>query len=172
MKSAESIDVERLQALSRLLSYPERWPEARDLRLIAGKRGWGFDFYREKDLPALQAGYVCLFINTLPEIPCPPYGSFYLEGALMGPSTVKLIQLYREYGFETDELADHIAVELEFLALLTALAAHRQVRSDYNFLLNHLRQWTPAFFDQVEKTDLTGFYRDVARSAEDIINPA
>lgn len=172
MKSGGSIDVERLQALSRLFSYPERWPEARDLRLIVAEINPHADFYLKEDLPALQAAYVSLFVNALPEIPCPPYGSFYLEGTLMGPSTVKVLKLYREYGFETDELADHVAVELEFLALLAILASHRHVRSDYRFLLNHLRQWLPAFADLVGKADLTGFYRTVAGSAAAIIAPS
>jgi TorA maturation chaperone TorD len=164
-----SIDVQRLQALSRLFSYPEQWPEARDLDPVSPEGERRRDFYEKKDLQALQAAYVRLFVNALPEIPCPPYGSFYLEGTLMGASTVRLNKLYNEYGFETDELADHIAVELEFLALLTTLSSHSQVHEDYEFLLNHLRQWTPVFFEQVEKNDQTGFYRDVSRYAKNII---
>ena len=164
------MDVTSLQALSRLFGYPERWPEARDLEIISPQAGrrWRL-FFETGDLASLQAAYVSLFINARPETPCPPYGSFYLEGTLMGTSTVRLNKLYHEYGFQTDELADHIAVELEFLALLTTLISHKQVLDDYNFLLDHLRQWTPAFFDQVEKNDETGVYRDVSRYAKNII---
>lgn len=164
------IDVEKLQTLSRLFSYPERWPEAGDLSGIArfSKKRWD-GISGKKDLQALQGGYINLFINALPEIPCPPYGSYYLEGVLMGESTVRVKKLYHEYGFQTDELQDHIAVELEFLAFLTALPAHESVQADYDYLLDHLKQWTPAFFKQVEKSDEIGFYRDVSRYARKVI---
>jgi TorA maturation chaperone TorD len=120
-------------------------------------------------LQILQNNYVNLFINALPEIPCPPYGSFYLEGILMGQSTVQVKNLYHEYGFQTDEMADHIAVELEFLAMLSTLLAHDSIQQDYDFLLNHLRQWTPEFFKQVEVSDDIGFYKKVSRYAQQVI---
>ena len=120
--------------------------------------------------PPAGSGRVCyrnvrLFVNALPEIACPPYGSFYLEGTLMGKSTVRLNQLYNEYGFQTSELADHIAVELEFFALLTTLTSHAQVQPDYEFLRDHLRRWTAPFFDRVQKNDDTGFYAAAAMFA-------
>jgi len=118
----------------------------------------------------LKAAYVYLFVKALPEIPCPPYRSFYLEGTLMGESTVRLNKLYNEYGFQTDELADHIAVELEFLAFLTTLLSHNQIQEDYDFLLNHLRRWTSWFFEQMKKCDQTGFYKELSRYAKYIIH--
>jgi len=164
------IDAEKLQTLSRLFSYPKKYPDINDLNKIAlitekkweGKPG-------KKGLQALQNNYVNLFINALPELPCPPYGSFYLEGVLMGGSTVRLKNLYNEYGFQTDEMADHIAVELEFLAMLSTLPTHDQIQKDYDFLLDHLRQWTPEFFKQVEKSDEIGFYKDVSRYAQKVL---
>ena len=158
-------DFKRLQALSRIFSYPEQWPAQHDLDCIcpAGRQRPGL--LSQNDLTALQAAYVRLFVNALPEIACPPYGSFYLEGTLMGESTVRLNQLYNEYGFQTNELADHIAVELEFFALLTTLTSHAQVQPDYEFLRDHLRRWTAPFFDRVQKNDDTGFYAAAAMFA-------
>lgn len=164
------IDAEKLQTLSRLFSYPEKYPDISDLNkiaLITDKKWEGEP--GKNGLQVLQNNYVNLFINALPELPCPPYGSFYLEGVLMGESTVRLKNLYHEYGFQTDEMADHIAVELEFLAMLSTLPTHDRIQKDYDFLLDHLRQWTPEFFKQVGKSDKIGFYKDVSRYAQKVL---
>jgi TorA maturation chaperone TorD len=108
----------------------------------------------------LETEYVRLFINAMPEVPCPPYGSVYLEGSVMGASTLRVIEIYRKYGMATDELADHIAVECEFLAWLSGLTGENQAaRQDYSTLLGHLRQWTDPFFSRVEEHDRIGCYR-------------
>jgi len=158
----------RLQALSRLFSFPEQWP--RQDWLDAQPPGIGKWPEAGMDLPALQSVYVSLFINALPEVPCPPYGSYYLEGLLMGETTVRLERMYRGYGFELLEMADHIAVELEFLALLTRLAPQgASVQEDRRFLLAHLRRWTPDFFERVERHDRSGFYTGAVRSARRLL---
>ncbi len=164
------VDARELQTLSRLFSYPENWPEANDLKgmAIKGDNGWDGEI-GQNDLQVLQNSYVSLFINALPEVPCPPYGSVYLEGALMGGSTIRVRNLYLEYGFQTEEMADHIAVELEFLAFLTTLSNDDPPREDYDFLFDHLSAWTPEFFDRVENKDEIGFYRDVSRYAKSVL---
>ncbi len=83
----------------------------------------------------------------------------------MGQSTLQVKNIYHAYGFQTDEVPDHIAVELEFLAILSTLSTHDPVQQDYDFLLNHLRQWAPEFFKQVELSDDIGFYKEVSRYA-------
>jgi len=164
------IDAENLRILSMLYTYPEKWPDNGDLDKIALIKGKEQDSTSgENRLEMLQNSYVNLFINALPEIHCPPYGSFYLEGILMGQSTVQVKNLYHEYGFQTEEVPDHIAVELEFLAMLSTLSTHDPVKQDYDFLLNHLRQWTPGFFKQVEISDDMGFYKEVSRYARQVI---
>ncbi len=164
-----NLNAKKLQTLSGLFSYPEKWPDTTDLKKIIPEKGGGFE-KQFGELQSLQGQYVFLFVNALPEVPCPPYGSFYLEGALMGESTVRLKNLYLEYGFETNEMADHLAVELEFLSFLTTLSTHEMVQKDYDFLLEHLREWTPHFFDRVEENDGIGFYRHVSRYAGSQIN--
>lgn len=161
-----SIDVRELALLSRLFAYPDEPPAAEDLAKIGST--WG-DVRDNGAFKALQAEYVRLFINALPEVPCPPYGSFYLEGTLMGESTVGLRNLYASYGCRTDEMADHIAVELEFLALLGALGEDDSVQEDYQFVWDHLHLWAPAFWERVEENDRSGFYRAVSRYAKGIL---
>jgi len=159
----------RLMALSRLFHYPDQWPGARDLDLLAAGGTKEAGMIHSEGLASLQADYVRLFVNALPEVSCPPYGSFYLEGTLMGTSTVGLNRLYAEYGFQADELADHIAVELEFLALLATLAADGAVRQDYDFLVDHMGRWTPEFFARLKQNDAGGFYGRIARVAEALL---
>jgi len=159
-------DTETFMALSRLFSYPGHLPDDRDVARV---------FVQQKDieqvrssLTTLQNRYVSLFINYLPEVPCIPYGSWYLEGILMGPSTVQLSNLYREYGFQTQEPADHIAVELEFLGILSALIhqtpqARDKIQPDLDFVMGHVNAWTPDFLARVASWDADGFYGALAR---------
>ncbi|MDP2846134.1 MAG: molecular chaperone TorD family protein [Candidatus Methanoperedens sp.] len=150
--------------LSQLFSYPEALPD-KELMFRAGVLEANLPDIRE-----LQSQYVRLFINALPQVPCPPYGSIYLEGSCMGETTVTVRSIYRKYGFETDEMPDHIAVELEFLDYLKQAGQSEEIAdSDFVFLLTHLKSWAPAFFERVEKNDKNGFYRAVAQGAKNIL---
>jgi TorA maturation chaperone TorD len=165
-----------LLCLSRAFSYPETWPDMGALEKIV----FFADGNHEKNLVKtrlvdLQNEYVRLFINSLPEVPCAPYGSFYLEGVLMGSSAIGLKQLYQTYGFDSDEPADHIAVELEFLAFLChmmgqKLDADEALHRDYGFVMEHLRAWTPVFFKRIQKHDETGFYLKLSKYTDKMMN--
>nr|NJM02016.1 molecular chaperone TorD family protein [Desulfobacula sp.] len=163
---ARPADAEIFMALSRLFSYPGHLPDDRDLdRVFVQQKDTG---QARASLTTLQNRYVSLFINYLPEVPCVPYGSWYLEGILMGPSTVQLSNLYREYGFQTQEPADHIAVELEFLGILSTLIhqtpqARDTIRPDLDLVTSHLNAWAPDFLERVASWDTDGFYGALAR---------
>jgi TorA maturation chaperone TorD len=162
-----SVEPETLMALSRLYTYPEQLPLVRDLARVFAPTG---PVPACSSLTGLQNRYVSLFINRLPEVPCIPCGSWYLEGTLMGPSAIELAKLYQAYGFETSEIPDHIAVELEFLSILTALM-HRssdsednaRLTADLKFVSGHLAAWTPEFLERVVSWDEKGFYGALAR---------
>lgn len=159
-----------LRLISYLFSYPDQSPAPAPIpmEMEAGpllKAMHGLAPVR------LQNEYVRLFINALPEVPCAPYGSVYLEGSIMGESTVTVRGIYRKYGMETPELPDHIAVESEFLAWLHGVAGgDRAARKDYDYLLGHLKAWSGLFFDQVERHDQLGCYRRSARLARAILS--
>ena len=76
----------------------------------------------ESRLNALWEHYIPLFETG--KVEAPPYASVYLgdEGRVMGKETFAVQDFYRmagyEIGKEKPEIADHLAVELEFLALL------------------------------------------------------
>ena len=69
----------------------------------------------------LQKNYTRLFINAMPKVPAPPYGSLYLEkeGLVWGKTTVEAVKLYAEAGLNVakhfTDIPDHFAAELEFM---------------------------------------------------------
>ena len=160
-----------LQLISTLFSYPGGpvdMPTPPDLQddsettLLAERNGL--------DPIILENEYVRLFVNAMPELPCAPYGSVYLEGTLFGGSTQKVAAIYRKYGIESNEPADHIAVESEFLAWLHGRAADDvDARKDFEYLLGHLRQWSEPFFKTVEEHDRLGYFRRSAELARKIL---
>lgn len=160
-----------LQLISRLFSYPEGpfGPAAVPAGLAAEARAVIAEFDGTSPVRR-QNEYVRLFINGLPEVVCAPYGSIYLEGSVMGQTTVAVRDLYRAYGLAPSDMPDHIAVETEFLAWLHhAAAGDEQARADYDFLLNHLQEWVPPFLALVEQHDRLGCYRQSARLARAIM---
>lgn len=166
------LNPDELLSLARLFAYPESVAEAESPAPVAA----GTELPARSTLPpaatlSLENEYVRLFINALPEVPCPPYGSVYLEGSLMSSSTVRLRRIYWSYGFDSVEMPDHISVELEFLAVLAALGEQAESREDYLEILDHLRSWTPEFFRRVDQHDRTGYYRQAAARATRLLFP-
>lgn len=158
-----------LGLISCLFTYPDQPPAPASVpaEVDAGPL---LEMMRSLAPVRLQNEYVRLFINALPEVPCAPYGSVYLEGSVMGESTVRVGEIYRKYGMETTELPDHIAVESEFLAWLHGVAADDEAaRQDYDYLLWHFKEWTSLFFARVEQHDQLGCYRQSARLARTIL---
>lgn len=172
--SVPLLDPNELLTLARLFAYPDPGSEPE-----AGGQGAAVAGTEPAAAPgcptaaalSLENEYVRLFINALPEVPCPPYGSVYLEGSLMSSSTVRLRRIYWSYGFDSVEMPDHVSVELEFLAVLAALGDQPESRDDYAEVLDHLRAWTPEFFRRVDQHDRTGYYRQAAARATRLLLP-
>jgi len=102
-------------------------------------------------LESLQLEHTRLFVNAVPTVIAPPYGSVYLssDGMLYGPSAVKTKEFYQERGFGLSgefDIPDHITFELEFLALL---ADDGREEDEELFLKKHFRPWFPIFRDRV-----------------------
>jgi len=148
--------------------------EAETLRLA--------DSFAATNLQELLLDYTRLFLGPI-GILAKPYGSVWLEGekVIMGESTMAVLELYREGGFELDdnfrEVPDHIAAELEFLYLLNfqenearrsneaedwVKAANLKVR----FLQNHLGCWAGPFTTAMKTGAATDFYRQLAAVTE------
>ena len=133
----------------------------------------------------LLGDYSRLFLGPF-EIPAKPYGSVYLDGekVVMGDSTMKVKACYRDAGFDVAEdfreMPDHIAVELEFLYLLSfrqneALAlddsetVKRWQEFEQNFLQNHLGLWVEDFCRRICDHAETDFYRLLAELTDKFV---
>lgn len=161
-----------LHCLSLLFSYPdEQWAAAPTPQHSRGAAL--LQEMRETTRVALQNEYVRLFINALPTLPCPPYGSVFLEGTVMGRSTVELARRSESLGMRCTEVADHISVECEFLALLCSLADNStETVTDAAFVTDHLTSWAGNFFDLVEQHDRLGPYRRSAAFGRQVCTTA
>lgn len=130
------------------------------------------------DLQTLLIDYTRLFLGPVQPL-ARPYGSFWRSGEtpLMQDSTMTVLDLYRQGGFEMDEafreLPDHVAVELEFVYLLgfrqhqarlagdaEALARVHALRQ--RFLHDHLAGWIVPFTTALQAGAQTAFYRALA----------
>lgn len=136
-----------------------------------------FDRFCE-DVPSRGAGsvaeqllveYCRLFLGP-GALPCPPYGSVYLDGSVMGPSTLDVVRRYRDEGLGAvaswKEPPDHIAVELGFMAWLSAAtnasddgAADRLLRVQAEFLRDHLGRWGPLLAQRLGQATSWHLYR-------------
>ncbi len=149
--------------------------------LAAHARRLGEAFLAD-DTQTLLVDYTRLFLGPI-DPRAKPYGSFWLSGetTLMQPSSVDVLALYEQGGFEIDEdfreLPDHVAVELEFLYLLIFKQeqARRAGARDESaavealtqrFLAQHLGAWIGRFGAAVAAGAETAFYRELAAFTE------
>ena len=130
----------------------------------------------------LLVDYSRLFLGPVQAM-ARPYASVWLTGenVLMQDSTMELLRLYEQGGFEIaedfQELPDHVAVELEFLYLLTHQLNRAQAAGDEQalqavqvlrtaFLVGHLGRWLGPFILAVHDHAQSDFYRELAELTE------
>jgi TorA maturation chaperone TorD len=134
--------------------------------------------FASQDLQTLLVDYTRLFLGPLHAL-APPYGSTWLQMPALaeGNPPPAVLDLYSEGGFDIDaefsELPDHVAVELEFLYLLTF---NKQVAAASNkadevaaieclqrrLFDEHLGVWITPFAAAVKAGAATAFYRELA----------
>ena len=138
-----------LEALLTSLDWPAELTAFRDWR------------HRSTDpLDDLRTEYTRLFINAVPHVTVPPYASVYLDGSgiLQGPTTERTRDFYREHGYDLaseTEPADHLALELDFLAALTG---EGQVEAEEVFLRTLFRPWFTRFKERCMQEVRHPFY--------------
>jgi TorA maturation chaperone TorD len=133
--------------------------------------------FSAEGLEALLLDYTRLFLGPTNVI-AQPYESVWLTGeqTLMQESTMAVLELYKEVGFEIDEefrdLPDHVAAELEFLYLLLFRQAQARQNNDSQalsllaalhrrFLDHHLGRWVEPFAAAMDAGAQTDFYREL-----------
>lgn len=141
-----------------------------------GARRLGAAFGSE-GVEALLVDYTRLFLGPV-DAKARPYGSVWLgpDGLTMQESTMALLALYEEGGFEMAEdfreLPDHVAAELEFLYLLlfresrAAPGAAAGEPADpvvlrRRLLEEHLGKWIGPFSRAMAEGARSAFYREL-----------
>lgn len=120
--------------------------------------------------PADEYEFNRLFVGP-GRLAAPPYESVWRtdDRLLLQASTETVRSFYRDHGVQTTQVepADHLALELEFYALLQQRTlegheAHRHLWAQHRFLTEHLATWVPALCQAVERGSVSPFYRNLA----------
>ncbi len=138
-----------------------------------------------ESLQTLLVDYTRLFLGPMKAL-ASPYSASWLPTPMVGDevSPPVVLDLYAEGGFEVDaelaELPDHVAIELEFLYLLsfnqrqadlqgnfTDYAAMTKLRA--RFMDEHLSIWISPFAKAVKEHAETGFYRVLADLTQGVV---
>lgn len=129
----------------------------------------------------LEADYTELFART---VPCPPYETAYETGEFVKSRTLADIAgfytAYRLIPAGTRERQDHIATELEFVALLARRRvfaeagemneqASTALETERSFLEQHLGRWAGAFSKEITDQSPRGFYAALATLTTEFI---
>ena len=107
----------------------------------------------------VESERIRLFVNAPGGVPAPPYGSWWLDGTLAGPSTAAVEAIYGREGLRPGTgagPADFLPAELEFMHFLLQhqIAARRTGATDLEhdarrrerrFLDDHVVRWVPRF---------------------------
>ena len=130
----------------------------------------------EVEKTVLEVDYSALFLGPF-ELQAPPYGSVYLEKKreVMGKTTMEALRLYQQAGLQVEEQepADHIAIELEFMAFVhgreaSALQSAATEEASRNrdlrgkFFVRCLKPWIADFCAAIRKDSEAPFYISLA----------
>lgn len=133
----------------------------------------------EELLRRMRVEYNRLFIGPAPP-PCPPYESVYHLsrpkeelGTVFGPPTLAMEKALREeklaIALDHTQLADHIALELEFMYYLLKRSSlpdrQRKVYAEKArlFFTDHLISWMPEFGEKLTQNSRHPFYEAVGK---------
>jgi TorA maturation chaperone TorD len=131
----------------------------------------------------LEAEHTALFVLPSGVI---PHEAFYLdrEQRLGGRTTIAVEQFYRRAGMPLSdrciEMADHLGLELEFMAALCRLEAELETAGDSAgreqcvaiqraFFEEHLARWAPLCCERVIAQAESPFYQNIARYTTDFL---
>jgi len=140
------------------------------------------DAYRSAGQENLILDYSRLFLGPF-DILAKPYGSVYLDGEkiVMGDSTLQAMAMYNDGGFEVaedfKEMPDHVAVELEFLYLLSFRIGQAEeegaraplIALKRRFLAGHLGEWFSLLATAICQGAETDFYKQLADLTEQVL---
>ena len=95
----------------------------------------------------------------------PPFASFYLNGRqLVGQETIAVHRAYLAAGLSpaANLPADHLALELGFLAALAEKPEPEALQQAYAFITEHTLSWVPAWRRQLRTAQPNSFFAGLA----------
>ncbi|NGM16753.1 hypothetical protein GMI70_01790 [Eggerthellaceae bacterium zg-893] len=136
----------------------------------------------EDALDRLQGEYARCFVGPA-SLPAPPFESVYVDRRriLMTETTLKVRRTYQASGFEPTLCGrvpdDHVALELDFLAVLARNACEcvqagdeasciEYLKTSRKFLDDHLGLWAGRFAQAMREKSGSAFYADLASCLE------
>lgn len=133
----------------------------------------------EPALDDLLWEYTRLFIGPH-KLPCPPWESVYtsVKRLMMQEAYDEVKDLYAGIGLAVNDptiLADHVAAELNFLAVLYEKLNAEPEKSPFylamkkRFYEEHLNKWIGQFTSDMEEAAVSPFYKTLARLTRDLV---
>lgn len=123
------------------------------------------------DLEELQIDYTALFVNGFPRAKAHPFAGWYLgDDIVFGSSALDILELYSRYGLslEPDHTlpADHLLVELEFMAIMAEQYA-KTADSSYlhamrDMMNHHMNQWIFKFLLSIKNHADSRYFKTMA----------
>jgi TorA maturation chaperone TorD len=163
-------------ALATRQAYPE-------LAGLAARLGPAF---AAENLQTLLVDYTRLFLGPMKAL-ASPYSASWLPAPVVGDEVLPppVLDFYADGGFEVDgelaELPDHVAIELEFVYLLSFNTRQADLAGNASditstadlqerFLHEHLGAWISPFAAAVKAHAETAFYRELAELTQRIVH--
>jgi len=112
-------------------------------------------------LEDLQVEHTRLFINGVPHVPAPPYGSVYIDKSLQGQYSGNVLQYYQDSGYTVKagaDMPDSLVLQLEFLSFLAQDQNHEREKE---FLSRYFLAWFPQFATIVKREAAHPFYQTI-----------
>ncbi len=141
-----------------------------------------FEEHATQALRDLEIEYNRLFVGPARPV-APPYESVWRDpqGQVMGPPAQAVQQQYAEAGLalspDYHDLPDHLAIELGFMAYLSAQQAETEgddrlpwAERASAFLQQHLLVWLPPFCQRIRQESRHPFYTALANLTETFVN--
>jgi TorA maturation chaperone TorD len=125
-------------------------------------------------IQAIRGDYTYLFL-MVGESGCSPYESVYRteDATLFGPTTAQVKQEYARFGYSLasglNEPADHIGLELAFVAALLQDGGPEALAALPIFMEEHLMRFAPTFCAKLKATARTPFYQAIAELTLEVI---
>jgi len=110
-------------------------------------------------LEDIQVEHTRLFINGMPHVAAPPYGSVYLDKSLQGKYSEDVLIYYHSQGYtltEQADLPDNLVHQLEFLSFL---AEDKNRAGEEEFLRRYFLPWYTLFSAKVKEEIRHPFYQ-------------